>query len=70
MGRRYYCDYCDKNFLDVLEARRKHLQSAHHIKLRNLHYEYSRGRILLYTPNKFFHSHNRRCGNNPKGRIA
>ncbi|KAJ8952977.1 hypothetical protein NQ314_007439 [Rhamnusium bicolor] len=42
MGRRYYCDYCDKTFIDDLEARKKHLQSAHHIKLRNLHYEYCR----------------------------
>ncbi|KAL3276178.1 hypothetical protein HHI36_020896 [Cryptolaemus montrouzieri] len=39
MGRRYYCDYCDKTFIDDIEARKKHLQSSHHIKLRNLYYE-------------------------------
>ncbi|VEN36974.1 unnamed protein product [Callosobruchus maculatus] len=39
MGRRYYCDYCEINFIDDLDARKKHLQSLHHIKLRNLHYE-------------------------------
>lgn len=44
MGRRYYCDYCDKLFIDDLEARKKHLQSSHHIKMRNLHYESCRGR--------------------------
>lgn len=43
MGRRYYCDYCDKTFIDDLEARRKHLTSSHHIKLRKLHYEQHRG---------------------------
>ncbi|CAH0546227.1 unnamed protein product [Brassicogethes aeneus] len=42
MGRRYYCDYCDKNFIDDLDARKKHLQSAQHIKNRNLHYEAQR----------------------------
>ncbi|XP_022909307.1 zinc finger matrin-type protein 5 [Onthophagus taurus] len=39
MGRRYYCDYCNKTFIDDLDARKKHLSSSHHIKLRNLHYE-------------------------------
>lgn len=44
MGRRYYCDYCDKSFIDDLGARKKHLQSAHHIKLRNIYYELNRGK--------------------------
>lgn len=47
MGRRYYCEYCDKTFIDELEARRKHLQSANHIKLRNMHYEQCRGNFLF-----------------------
>ncbi|KAJ3662139.1 hypothetical protein Zmor_006498 [Zophobas morio] len=42
MRRRYYCDYCEKSFIDDLDARRKHLQSSYHIKLRNLHYEHHR----------------------------
>lgn len=46
MRRRYYCDYCDKSFIDDLDARQKHLQSSHHIKLRNLHYEHHRGKIF------------------------
>ncbi|KAJ8919712.1 hypothetical protein NQ315_006240 [Exocentrus adspersus] len=40
MGRRYYCDYCDKKFIDDIEQRKKHLQSSYHIKLRNIHYEH------------------------------
>ncbi|XP_044763574.1 zinc finger matrin-type protein 5 [Coccinella septempunctata] len=39
MGRRYYCDYCDKTFIDDVGARKKHLQSSHHIKLRNWYYD-------------------------------
>ncbi|RZC36555.1 zinc finger matrin-type protein 5, partial [Asbolus verrucosus] len=42
MRRRYYCDYCDKTFIDDLDARKKHLQSSYHIKLRNVHYEHHR----------------------------
>lgn len=63
MGRRYYCEYCNKTFIDELEARRKHLQSANHIKQRNLHYEQCRDPAtilkeeLLKVPcRKFFQS--------------
>ncbi|CAG9827427.1 unnamed protein product [Diabrotica balteata] len=60
MGRRYYCDYCDKCFIDDLDARKKHLQSSNHIKLRNLHYESCRDpetvlkEELLKTPCRRF----------------
>ncbi|XP_018336814.1 zinc finger matrin-type protein 5 [Agrilus planipennis] len=42
MGRRYYCDYCNKTFIDDIDARKKHLSSIHHVKLRKLHYELHR----------------------------
>ncbi|KAG5897430.1 hypothetical protein JTB14_032119 [Gonioctena quinquepunctata] len=67
MGRRYYCDYCDKNFIDDLEARRKHLQSSHHIKLRNMHYETCRDpetvlkEELLKTPCRRFFQYEGGC---------
>lgn len=48
MGRRYYCDYCNKTFIDDLDARKKHLQSAQHIKMRNIHYENQRGTFLSH----------------------
>ncbi|XP_018573397.1 zinc finger matrin-type protein 5 [Anoplophora glabripennis] len=60
MGRRYYCDYCDKKFIDDIEHRKKHLQSSYHIKLRNLHYEYCKDpetllrEELLKTPCRRF----------------
>ncbi|KAL1516914.1 hypothetical protein ABEB36_000746 [Hypothenemus hampei] len=47
MGRRYYCEYCEKTFIDELEARKKHLQSANHMKLRNMHYEQCRDPAIL-----------------------
>ncbi|KAI4472084.1 nuclease-related [Holotrichia oblita] len=49
MGRRYYCDYCDKTFIDDLDARKKHLSSSHHIKLRKLHYETCRDLRSILT---------------------
>lgn len=30
MGRQYYCEYCDRTFLDNLTARKKHLASHAH----------------------------------------
>ncbi|XP_017770229.1 PREDICTED: zinc finger matrin-type protein 5 [Nicrophorus vespilloides] len=47
MGRRYYCDYCDKVFIDDLDARKKHLNSAHHLKLRKVHYDLFRDQKTL-----------------------
>ncbi|XP_075214806.1 zinc finger matrin-type protein 5 [Lycorma delicatula] len=38
MGRRYYCDYCDRSFIDDLEARKKHIQGTLHSRNRKLHY--------------------------------
>ncbi|XP_066592092.1 zinc finger matrin-type protein 5 [Prorops nasuta] len=40
MGKRYYCDYCDRSFKDDPEARRKHLISLQHIQNRTNHYNY------------------------------
>jgi len=38
MGKRYYCDYCDRSFKDDNEARRKHISSLQHAKNRADHY--------------------------------
>ncbi|XP_032686872.1 zinc finger matrin-type protein 5 isoform X2 [Odontomachus brunneus] len=38
MGKRYYCDYCDRSFKDDVEARKKHLSSLQHMKNRANHY--------------------------------
>ncbi|XP_072163364.1 zinc finger matrin-type protein 5-like [Diadema setosum] len=38
MGKRYYCDYCDKLFADNPENRKKHIRGVVHERLRKLHY--------------------------------
>ncbi|KAK3923686.1 Zinc finger matrin-type protein 5 [Frankliniella fusca] len=39
MGKiRYYCEYCDRSFLDDLKARKKHLSSTQHARMRKLYY--------------------------------
>ncbi|XP_015609430.1 zinc finger matrin-type protein 5 [Cephus cinctus] len=38
MGKRYYCDYCDRSFKDDSEARKKHISSLQHAKNRADHY--------------------------------
>lgn len=48
MGRRYYCDFCDKRFIDDLEGRKKHLASAHHIKMKKLHYDMFVGESVFF----------------------
>lgn len=44
MGRRYYCDYCDKIFIDDIDARKKHLGSVTHFRQRQEHYAACRGK--------------------------
>lgn len=39
MGKRYYCEYCNRAFLDNLTARKKHLASAAHHQQREAWYE-------------------------------
>lgn len=39
MGKRYYCDYCERYFIDDLQARKKHLTSTLHIRNRNVYYK-------------------------------
>ncbi|PSN33869.1 hypothetical protein C0J52_25023 [Blattella germanica] len=48
MGKRYYCDYCDRSFIDDLEARKKHLNGSMHVRLKKEHYDYFRDAKTLY----------------------
>ena len=43
MGKRYYCEYCDRSFKDDPEARKKHLSSLQHVKNRADHYNMFQG---------------------------
>ncbi|XP_053599106.1 zinc finger matrin-type protein 5 [Microplitis demolitor] len=39
MGKRYYCDYCDRSFKDDPEARKKHISSLQHVNKRSEYYQ-------------------------------
>lgn len=39
MGKNYWCDFCQRSFVDILETRKKHIRSIQHQRLRKLHYD-------------------------------
>ncbi|XP_002735854.1 zinc finger matrin-type protein 5-like [Saccoglossus kowalevskii] len=39
MGKRYYCDYCDKSFADNPQNRKKHMKGVQHMKVVKDHYD-------------------------------
>ncbi|KAI8780814.1 Zinc finger matrin-type protein 5 [Biomphalaria glabrata] len=39
MGKRYYCDYCDKSFADNPTSRKVHLTGNAHLSTRKAHYD-------------------------------
>ncbi|XP_071444298.1 zinc finger matrin-type protein 5 [Hetaerina americana] len=39
MGKRYYCDYCERTFIDDIQARKKHLLGLKHTIRVKEHYE-------------------------------
>ena len=43
MGKRYFCDYCDRSFQDNLHNRKKHLNGLQHLKAKKLWYDMFRG---------------------------
>ncbi len=38
MGKRFYCDYCDKTFPYTTDNRKKHCEGSQHQILRNSYY--------------------------------
>ena len=60
MGKRYFCDYCQKSFPNGAENRRKHNEGIMHIRLKNDYYKAftatDSSRLPIYepiqTPNK------------------
>lgn len=49
MGKRYYCDYCERTFVDDPDSRKKHIQGIGHIRLRNLHYSKFKDLKAIYA---------------------
>uniref|UniRef100_G1PWS7 Zinc finger matrin-type protein 5 n=1 Tax=Myotis lucifugus TaxID=59463 RepID=G1PWS7_MYOLU len=39
MGKRYFCDYCDRSFQDNLHNRKKHLNGLQHLKAKKAWYD-------------------------------
>uniref|UniRef100_A0A0B6ZLN0 C3H1-type domain-containing protein n=1 Tax=Arion vulgaris TaxID=1028688 RepID=A0A0B6ZLN0_9EUPU len=39
MGKRYYCEYCDKSFADNPISRKTHLTGNSHLQIRKAHYD-------------------------------
>lgn len=46
MGKRYFCDYCDRSFQDNLHNRKKHLNGLQHLKAKKSWYDMFRGGCL------------------------
>ncbi|EDV22193.1 uncharacterized protein TRIADDRAFT_59175 [Trichoplax adhaerens] len=45
MGKRYYCDFCERYITDSVEIRKKHRSSFQHQRLTKLHYDSFRADI-------------------------
>uniref|UniRef100_A0A4X2KX00 Zinc finger matrin-type protein 5 n=1 Tax=Vombatus ursinus TaxID=29139 RepID=A0A4X2KX00_VOMUR len=43
MGKRYFCDYCDRSFQDNLHNRKKHLNGVQHLRAKKVWYDLFRG---------------------------
>ncbi|XP_072207447.1 zinc finger matrin-type protein 5 isoform X1 [Excalfactoria chinensis] len=39
MGKRYFCDYCDRSFQDNLHNRKKHLNGVQHLRAKRAWYD-------------------------------
>ncbi|XP_077282949.1 zinc finger matrin-type protein 5 [Arctopsyche grandis] len=53
MSRRYYCDYCDKSFIETPEAVKKHIKGLQHQNLKSEHYsQFQDKRIILENESK------------------
>lgn len=42
MGKRYFCDYCNRSFQDNLHNRKKHLSGVQHQRSKKVWYDYFR----------------------------
>lgn len=47
MGRRYYCDYCDRSFQDNMHNRKKHLNGVQHHRAKKAWFDHFRGETFV-----------------------
>ena len=45
MGKRFYCEFCDKSFPSNAENRKKHNEGVQHQKLRVAYYSAYKGQL-------------------------
>ncbi|ERE91094.1 zinc finger matrin-type protein 5 [Cricetulus griseus] len=55
MGKRYFCDYCDRSFQDNLHNRKKHLNGLQHLKAKKVWYDMFRGQCDFGSNCRFSH---------------
>ena len=46
MGKKYFCDYCDKSFADNPVNRRNHLNGVVHKQMKDMHYRSFAGKLF------------------------
>lgn len=49
MGKRYYCDYCDRSFQDNMHNRKKHLNGVQHHRAKKAWFDHFRGQPCSRT---------------------
>lgn len=51
MGKRYYCDFCDRSFADTGVNRKNHFKGVQHQRAKKQHYDSFRGNcICVFVP--------------------
>ncbi|KAH0625537.1 hypothetical protein JD844_015083 [Phrynosoma platyrhinos] len=55
MGKRYFCDYCDRSFQDNLHNRKKHLNGVQHLRAKKVWYDLFRGQCDFGSNCRFSH---------------
>ncbi|KAM4634670.1 zinc finger matrin-type protein 5 isoform 1-T1 [Polymixia lowei] len=75
MGKRYYCDYCDRSFQDNMHNRKKHLNGVQHHRAKKAWFDHFRdSAAILYDEQakkpcrKFLQTGN--CGFGPNCRFS
>lgn len=51
MGKRYYCDYCDRSFQDNMHNRKKHLNGVQHHRAKKAWFDHFKGDLYIWDVN-------------------
>ncbi|XP_056140378.1 zinc finger matrin-type protein 5-like [Lampris incognitus] len=75
MGKRYYCDYCDRSFQDNMHNRKKHLNGVQHHRAKKAWFDHFRDSAAIFYEEqakkpcrKFLQTGN--CGFGPNCRFS